>query len=364
MTDNAGLQTGLQDSLFAWYDRQRRALPWRAEAGETPDAYRVWLSEIMLQQTTVAAVVPYFLSFVRRWPTVESLADAELDQVLAAWAGLGYYARARNLHKCARLVVQARSGRFPTEEAELRGLPGVGAYTAAAIAAIVFGRPATAVDGNVERVMARLFAVAEVMPAARPTLVRLAAGLTPASRAGDYAQAVMDLGATVCTPRNPACGICPWLIACEGRRQGIAETLPRRAAKPERPRRHGMAFWIVRSDGAVLLRRRPDSGLLGAMMEVPSTPWRDEPWTLADAVDHSPLPSTWSELTGVVRHTFTHFHLDLAVALGRAGRRADARGIWVPLDRLAEHALPTLMRKVVAHALRKGYQAGQPRRTE
>ncbi|WP_173981751.1 A/G-specific adenine glycosylase [Magnetospirillum sp. SS-4] len=346
--------------LLAWYDRDRRVLPWRAPPGEAADPYRVWLSEVMLQQTTVAAVLPYFQAFVGRWPSVEALAAAPVEDVMQAWAGLGYYARARNLHQCARTVAEWRHGRFPADEAGLRQLPGIGEYTAAAIAAIAFGRPAVVMDGNVERVMARLYAVTDPPPRAKPTLKALAAALTPSDRPGDYAQAVMDLGATICTPRKPACGICPWMESCQARRAGIEADLPARAAKPERPTRRGIAFWTVSRAGEVLLRRRPPKGLLGGMMEVPGTEWRDEPWSLADAGAEAPLPRSalladWRLLPGGVRHTFTHFHLELTVATARATAGAAARGSWCPLDRLVEQALPTLMRKVVSHALAKGY---------
>ncbi|MGE5547387.1 MAG: A/G-specific adenine glycosylase [Solirubrobacterales bacterium] len=341
--------------LLAWYDRNRRTLPWRAAPGETADPYRVWLSEVMLQQTTVQAVAPYFLSFLDRWPTVEALAAAPVEDVMHAWAGLGYYARARNLHACAKVVAEWRDGRFPEDEDSLRKLPGVGDYTAAAIAAIAFGRKATVVDGNVERVMARLFAVTEPLPGAKGALKRLAATLTPDERAGDYAQAAMDLGATVCTPRNPACGICPWLGACRARAQGIEAALPAKAAKVERPTRFGIAFWTVRKDGAVLLRRRPPEGLLGGMMEVPSTAWRPEAWELDEAVGAQPLAAEWRLVPGLVRHTFTHFHLELRVAVGKAAPNALARGLWCPLDALGDQALPTVMRKVVRHALAKAY---------
>ena len=343
------------DVLLAWYDRNRRTLPWRAAPGEAADPYRVWLSEVMLQQTTVQAVIPYFNAFVARWPDVAGLAAAPVDDVMRAWAGLGYYARARNLHDCARVVANWRGGRFPEDEADLRELPGIGGYTTAAIAAIAFGRRAVVVDGNVERVMARLFAVTRPLPGAKAELTRLAAGLTPERRPGDYAQAVMDLGAGICTPRSPACGICPWLAACRAQAQGIAETLPAKADKPERPTRRGIAFWVVRKDGAVLLRRRPPEGLLGGMVEVPSTPWRPEAWTLADAATLAPLTAEWRLLPGHIRHSFTHFHLELAVAVGRAGPNATPRGIWCTLDRLGDQALPTVMRKVVGHALAKAY---------
>ena len=345
----------LADRLLAWYDRNGRTLPWRAPKGVRPDPYHVWLSEVMLQQTTVVAVAPYFLAFLQRWPTVTDLARAPLDDVLTAWAGLGYYARARNLHKCAQTVAEWRDGVFPDDEAALRLLPGIGDYTAAAIAAIAFDRPAVVMDGNIERVMARMFAVTDPLPGVKPRLKALAGQVTPDRRPGDYAQAAMDLGATVCTPRQPACVLCPWRDACEGCRQGIAAELPAKQAKAERPTRRGMAFWTVRKDGAVLLRRRPESGLLGGMMEVPSTPWRDQSWDLDEALGSRPADAQWRLLPGLVRHSFTHFHLELTVAAGRAKVPELAKGLWCPLDRLEEYALPTLMRKVVRHALSKAY---------
>ena len=256
-------------ALLAWYDRHRRELPWRAPSGQRPDPYRVWLSEIMLQQTTVATVGPYFDRFVARFPSVYALAAAALDDVLHSWQGLGYYARARHLHASARAIVERHAGEFPREAQELRRLPGIGDYTAAAIAAIAFDRPLAAVDSNAERVVARLFAERTPLPAVKPRLRELAAALVPRERAGDFAQALMDLGATLCTPRRPRCVLCPWRAACAGLAQGIAEDLPVSAAKPERPLRYGVAFWLRRGDGAVLLRRRPDKGLLGGMTELP-----------------------------------------------------------------------------------------------
>jgi len=338
-------------ALLAWYDRHRRVLPWRAPAGERADPYRVWLSEIMLQQTTVAAVGPYFKAFLARWPDVESLAAAPLDDVLHAWQGLGYYARARNLHKCATVVARDHGGRFPDDEESLRKLPGIGAYTAAAIAAIAFDRPAAAVDGNVERVVARLYAVETMLPAAKPELRRLAATLTPHARPGDFAQAMMDLGATLCTPRAPRCALCPLMADCAARAGGIAEDLPRRAPKKDKPTRRGVAFFAVDDEGAVLLRRRAERGLLGGMVEVPSTDWRAEPWDLGEACRAAPLAAGWRELPGIVRHTFTHFHLELTVLSARVGAGARADGRWCPVDRLGEQALPAVMKKVVRHGL-------------
>ncbi len=339
------------ETLLSWYDGHRRRLPWRVAPGVRADPYRVWLSEIMLQQTTVATVGPYFQSFLARWPSIGGLAAAELDEVLHAWQGLGYYARARNLHRCARYVTDELDGKFPDSEAGLRQLPGIGAYTAAAIAAIAFGRRAVVVDGNVERVMARVFAVRDPLPGAKGRLRDLADRLTPEARAGDYAQAVMDLGATVCTPRRPNCLLCPWAGACAGR--GEAEGLPRRAAKPERPTRRGVAFWITRPDGAVLLRRRPEKGLLGGMIEVPSTVWQEGAMpTLASASKEAPLAAArWRLLPGAVTHIFTHFHLELGVITGRVDRDAGPEALWRHPDEFGGEALPTVMKKVARHAL-------------
>jgi A/G-specific adenine glycosylase len=339
-------------ALLAWYDRHRRVLPWRARPGERPDPYAVWLSEVMLQQTTVPAVIGYFARFLERWPDVRALAAAPLDDVLHAWQGLGYYARARNLHACARAVVARHGGVFPADQATLRQLPGIGDYTAAAIAAIAFDRPATPVDGNVERVMARIHAVETPLPDAKPELRALAAALTPASRAGDYAQAVMDLGATLCVPRKPKCVLCPWREACRAHAMGIAADLPRRRAAAAKPVRRGVAFWAVRADGAVLLRRRPEKGLLGGMMEVPSTPWREAEWSTAEAKEAAPLRARWRMLPDRVRHTFTHFALELTVLTGTVGADADAEGVWVPPDKLPDYALPSLMKKIIAYASR------------
>ena len=348
------------DALLDWYDRERRVLPWRPKGRGRPNVYRVWLSEIMLQQTTVKAVIPYYQAFLRRWPTVRALARANLDDVLAAWAGLGYYSRARNLHACARVVVDCHAGRFPRSEGELRELPGIGPYTAAAIAAIAFAAPAMPVDGNIERVVARLFAVATPLPAAKPELKRLAQGLTPAARAGDCAQALMDLGATICTPRRPSCLVCPIMGDCAARAQGIAALLPVRAARPERPVRLGLAFVALREDGCVLLRRRPNAGLLGGMLEVPSTDWAEVLPPLKEALRTAPVPGNWWAVPGVVAHTFTHFRLEAlvyrAVVPPSAGLTfwADPeRCQWLARRNLAGAALPSVMRKIIAHGLRE-----------
>jgi A/G-specific adenine glycosylase len=334
--------------LLTWYDRHRRDLPWRAPPGEVGDPNAIWRSEIMLQQTTVQTVGPYYRAFLERWPTVKDLAAAGLDDVLAMWSGLGYYARARRLYQCAQIVAQDHGGQFPASEVELLRLPGIGPYTAAAIAAIAFGRRAVVIDGNVERVIARLYAVTKALPPAKKIICRLADALTPDERAGDFAQAMMDLGATVCTPRNPACAICPWRDACRGRLDGIAADLPRFVPKKARPQRHGLAFWVQRDDGAVLLRRRPEDGLLGGMLEVPSTPWRDDTsWTLEDALPHAPMAADWRLIDGVVRHGFTHFALDFRVAAATVGSGA---GDWYRPDTDKNLALPTMTAKIIRHA--------------
>jgi A/G-specific adenine glycosylase len=342
--------------LLAWYDRHRRTLPWRAPAGRRAEPYRVWLSEIMLQQTTVATVGDYFRRFVERWPSVEALAAAPLDDVLSAWAGLGYYARARNLHACARAVAGLQGGRFPQDEKSLLALPGIGAYTAAAIRAIAFDQPASAVDGNVERVIARLYALETPLPDAKPEIRDRAARLVPRERAGDYAQAMMDLGATVCVPQRPRCVICPLMSNCRARKLGVAEELPRRAPKADKPTRRGLAFVLARKDGAILLRKRPAKGLLGGMDEVPSSPWREGKLLADQALLEAPVPARWRVLDGLVRHTFTHFHLELTVAratatTGRLARLAPGTS-WCTVDRMTERALPTVMRKVIAHAVK------------
>ncbi|HXR86738.1 MAG TPA: A/G-specific adenine glycosylase [Stellaceae bacterium] len=336
--------------LLEWYDRHRRRLPWRALPGEQVDPYRVWLSEIMLQQTTVATVGPYFARFLERWPTIEALAAAQLDDVLHAWQGMGYYARARNLHACAQAVVARYRGKFPASEAELLTLPGIGAYTAAAIAAIAFNRHAAPVDGNIERVIARLYAVTTPLPDAKPELRQRAAALVPQDRPGDFAQAAMDLGATICTPQKPKCVLCPWRAECRARIEGIAEELPARQAKRAKPLRRGVAFLAVRGDGAVLLRRRPAKGLLGGMMEVPSSDWVSGALDRAAAEKAAPVSARWSALPGVVRHSFTHFDLELMVLTGKT-RATKVEGVWVQPDALDTQALPTVMKKVIAFAM-------------
>jgi A/G-specific adenine glycosylase len=353
-----GKQAGFAERLLAWYDRERRDLPWRAAAGKKADPYVVWLSEIMLQQTTVKAVLPRYALFLRRWPDVNALAAAPLGEVFAAWAGLGYYARARNLHACAKAVAEQHDGKFPTDETALRQLPGVGGYTAAAIAAIAFGKRAAPVDGNIERVVARYFAVTTPLPEAKPEIKTLAETLVPEKRCGDFVQAVMDLGATICTPRRPTCALCPMRPDCRGCAEGIAEALPHRAAKGERPVRRGAAFVAIRPDGTVLLRERPPNGLLGGMLETPSSPWDQAKLVEVYLRRHAPLQADWCKLPGLVEHSFTHFHLQLAVYRAEVGRDAEPkrsaqpeRCRWLHPRQLAGAALPSLMRKVLLHAL-------------
>ncbi len=346
----------LSDLLLDWYDGARRVFPWRAMQGETPDPYRVWLSEIMLQQTGTATVISYFNKFTTRWPTVQALAKAQLDEVLTAWAGLGYYARARNLHRCAQIISSEMNGNFPADLALLQTLPGIGPYTAAAIAAIAFNAQSPVLDGNIERVLSRLYAVTAPLPGGKPELRELSLGLLACARPGDMAQAMMDLGATVCTPRAPGCTRCPWRKACAAHAQGIAESLPVKPRRRPIPAHVGAVFWLTRKDGAVLLRRRPEQGLLGGMMEFPGTPWQDE---MADLAAHAPADCDWRALPGTVRHVFTHFKLALTVYMGTCGHTSSVDGIWTPPGRLDEFAIPSLMQKVAEHVYRSTKEPGR-----
>lgn len=334
----------IADQLLAWYDAHARALPWRAPPGTPPpDPYRVWLSEVMLQQTQVAAVIPYFEKFTTRWPDFASLAAADEADVMSAWAGLGYYARARNLLAAARAVAGEHGGRLPENETALRRLPGFGAYTAAAVAAIAFGQRAVVVDGNVERVVARLFAVADPLPGAKPQVRALTDSITPDARAGDFAQAMMDLGATLCMPRSPKCLLCPLAEPCAARRAGTPEAFPLKAKKAARPVRYGTFFWLER-DGAVLLVRRPAKGLLGGMRALPTGPWSEIPPGLADA----PVAAGWTLHNAAIRHVFTHFELNAALATATLARHIGAvDGEWWPIARLDEAGLPRLFAKAV-----------------
>ncbi|NVO22153.1 A/G-specific adenine glycosylase [Donghicola mangrovi] len=346
MRDTSAIPVPKPETLLDWYDRHARKMPWRVgpaerKAGVMPDPYRIWMSEVMLQQTTVAAVREYFLKFTDKWPRVSDLAAAADADVMAAWAGLGYYARARNLLKCARAVAADYNGVFPQTYAELLKLPGVGPYTAAAVASISYDEPAVVVDGNVERVMSRVFNVLTPLPDAKPELTALAASLTPQDRPGDYAQAVMDLGATICTPRNPACGLCPWRDNCVARLQGTPADLPRKKPKKVKPKRRGIAYIARRVDGAYLLETRPESGLLGGMLG-----WPGSDWTESDPTPAPPIRAEWKTLNAEARHTFTHFHLSLTVLTALVPmERQPERGEFIPAEEFDPKSLPTVMRK-------------------
>src|SRR5438132_7086731 len=340
--------------LLDWYDRHRRRLPWRAAAGERPDPYRVWLSEIMLQQTGVKTVGPYFEKFLARWPDVAALGRASQDDVLRVWAGLGYYSRARNLHACAAAVLRDHGGVFPDTEEGLRKLPGIGPYTAAAIGAIAFDIRTMPVDGNIERVVSRLFAVEEPLPQAKPLIGELAATLLGASRAGDSAQALMDLGSSICTPKKPACALCPLNEDCVARARGDQEIFPRKEPKKTGTLRRGAAFIVTRGD-ELLVRTRAEKGLLGGMTEVPGSEWlagQDDKIALKQAPALRGI-ERWHRKAGVVTHVFTHFPLELVVYTAKVAARTRApEGMrWVPIATLAGEALPNVMRKVIAHAL-------------
>src|ERR1700735_1499314 len=340
--------------LLDWYDRHRRVLPWRPPAGQRADPYAVWLSEIMLQQTGVKTVAPYFAKFLARWPDVESLGRASLDDVLRMWAGLGYYSRARNLHACAVAVLRDHRGVFPDTEQGLQALPGIGPYTAAAIAAIAFGRRTMPVDGNIERVVSRLFAVEEPLPQAKPLIKQLAATLLGESRAGDSAQALMDLGSSICTPKKPACALCPLNDDCAARLRGDQEAFPRKAPKKTGTLRRGAAFIVTRGD-QLLVRTRSEKGLLGGMTEVPGSDWvagQEDKAALKQAPVLNGI-ARWHRKAGIVTHVFTHFPLELVVYTASVPARARApSGMrWVPVATLKDEALPNVMRKVIAHGL-------------
>lgn len=355
--------------LLDWYDRHRRDLPWRAKPGERQAPYRVWLSEIMLQQTTVEAVKPYYARFLARWPDVEALASADEQALLAAWAGLGYYARARNLLACAKMIARELGGYFPDTEAGLRALPGIGAYTAAAIVAIAFDQPALVVDGNVERVMSRLAAIETPLPASRPDIREALATIAPSHRPGDFAQAIMDLGATICTPKSPACALCPLQPHCAAFSRQNPTDYPRKLPKKARPVKIGMAYVVFDPDGRILLRTRPAKGLLASMAEVPTSDWvvlgEDEilptpPFSTGWQTRNMPLISLFKNASlcffesiktqnAMVVHVFTHFELRLGVQVARLARAAPPPDghRWVPADKLDSEPLPTLMRKVI-----------------
>ncbi|WP_425468699.1 A/G-specific adenine glycosylase [Rhizobium straminoryzae] len=352
-------ETRLTRHLLDWYDRHHRDLPWRVtptahRQGLRANPYHVWLSEVMLQQTTVQAVKPYFRKFLERWPDVSDLASAPVEDVMAAWAGLGYYARARNLKKCAEAVASLHGGVFPDTEDGLRALPGIGDYTAAAVAAIAFNRPAAVMDGNVERVISRLYAIDAPLPGSKPVMKARVRALTPVERPGDFAQGMMDLGATICTPKRPSCVLCPFRDDCLALGRDDPERFPVKAAKKEKPIRQGAAFVAVSADGAVLLSRRPASGLLGGMTEVPTTSWtsRQDGGTTPD---HAPFPADWQP-AGVVTHVFTHFELRLTVFRALISTRPLMQGCWwEPVEQLEAQALPTVMKKAITLAIPRAF---------
>ena len=333
--------------LLAWYDQHARALPWRMTKGAKPDPYRVWLSEIMLQQTTVAAVTAYYEKFLRLWPDVHALAGADLDDLLKAWAGLGYYARARNLKKCAEIVAGEMGGVFPSTQEGLLQLPGIGPYTAAAIAAIAFDVSTVVVDGNVERVVARKFKVETPLPKAKKQLYELAARISPGTRSGDYAQAMMDLGATICTPRNPRCEICPVSADCAAAWDDMgdgAADYPKRAPKQVRPKKSAHVYWLEH-DGRVMVRRRPERGLLGGLLEFPTSPWREGGADI-DAAAYVPMAAKWVSTGARIRHVFTHFELELHIHVAKLDVAPNQKFEWRAIGDLEGEALPTLMKKV------------------
>lgn len=335
-------------ALIAWYEANARELPWRVgpkarAKGVRPDPYAVWLSEIMLQQTTVATVTPRYTEFLKRWPSVSDMAASPLDDVLGAWAGLGYYARARNLHKCASVVAHDFGGEFPDTEEALRKLPGIGDYTAAAVAAIAFDKRAVVVDGNIERVVSRLFVIETPLPAAKAEIKEKADAIWPAKRSGDFAQGLMDLGAGVCRPKAPMCLLCPLAEHCTAHQAGRAEDFPKKAPKKAKPSRKGAAFALLNSKGEILFERRPEKGLLGGMLGLPGTPWAEE--LPDDTFVHAPVMAKW-KLLGAATHTFTHFHLTLDVYIARApkGFRRKSEQQWIAPGKAQ---LPTVMKKAV-----------------
>lgn len=359
MNNHIFANTDFPARILAWYDHNARILPWRKPPGEFADAYHVWLSEIMLQQTTVVTVRPYYEKFLTNWPSVKDLAAAPLDEVLSAWAGLGYYARARNLHKCAKMVCEDFGGHFPDEEEILLMLPGVGAYTAAAIASIAFGKAAVVVDGNIERIVSRVFRLQEALPKARPALKELAATVSPKKRAGDFAQAMMDIGATICTPKKPKCPDCPVSSHCAAFAAEDPEAFPKKAPKKAKPTKRAVVLWIENDAGEILLQRREEKGLLGGMMEFPSSPWNEAETTpddLLQLIDRFGIVRSGAFIPsmGLVKHTFTHFHLELTPSVIKLEPEEQVMAndiYWMKPDEFAKIALPTLMKKVAEKVL-------------
>ncbi|MBM3468408.1 MAG: A/G-specific adenine glycosylase [Alphaproteobacteria bacterium] len=352
MNSEKNLQKDLLESLLLkWYDTYQRQFPWRARPGISPNPYHVWLSEIMLQQTTTGVVEDYFTRFISLWPTIQSLSKATLDEIFHAWQGLGYYNRARNLHRCAQILVQNFNGDMPQKEEELLTLPGVGPYTAAAIAAIGFNQPTVPVDGNVVRVFSRLLAIKTPLPTLKKEIEKFVSCVIPSKRSGDFAQGLMDLGATICRPHLPACEMCPLQGLCKGFRKGIAKKLPFPAPKETKPRRYGIVFWIENDRGEILIEKRPNKGLLAGLMGIPTTEWKESP---RDIEDHTMLLQApkgvhkWEFLPLPILHTFTHFHLELRIAKGHTNLLG--KGVWSSLDHLNTYAFPSVMKKVIRYA--------------
>ena len=343
--------TNLGVSILSWYDGAARDLPWRSRGACVSEPYHVWLSEIMLQQTKVQTVIPYFKFFLERWPTVDGMARANLDDILHAWQGLGYYARARNLHKCAIVVADEYGGGFPRTESQLLKLPGVGPYTAAAIAAIAFNIPTVPVDGNIERVISRLHSIKEPVRQNKDQIRALATKILPKDHPSNFAQALMDLGANICRPKYPSCEKCPLAMACTAFKSGFPELYPVKLPQRHKPTRHGVAFWLQNAKHDIWMRKRPPRGLLGGMIEVPSTDWRKELWTEAEIRELAPSNIKWSIREGFVSHTFTHFHLHITVWAGITSSNTNADGFWSAPNQFSELALPTLMKKIVSHAV-------------
>lgn len=335
-------------SLLNWYDRNKRDFPWRSHFGDKPDVYNIWLSEIMLQQTRTVTVCSYYEDFLNQWPTIQELATATQHDVLKAWAGLGYYTRARNLHACAKIVAQKYGGIFPKTEEELMALPGIGLYTANAIMAIGYNQPSTVVDGNVRRVISRLYRIDVPLPANSPKIRALAASLTSLRRPGDYAQAIMDLGATICKPRKPNCQKCPWKNICKAWSDGNPENYPKRKLKGKNRRRYGIIYWIERSDGAIVLRKRPEKGMLAGMIEIPNTEWQDRKLSERSVRTQSPLPISWEPIVGQITHSFSHFDLELEIISAKSEIKPEGT-FWCSRKNLRSEAFPRLMVKVVEH---------------
>jgi len=333
--------------LLVWYDNNKRQLPWRSDSQQNINPYHVWLSEVMLQQTIVTTVKPYFNLFLEKWPTINDLANADLDSVLHAWQGLGYYARARNLHKCAKYVTSYWNGKFPQSEKELLTLPGVGVYTAAAIIAIAYNQPSAPIDGNIRRVMSRVLLIDTLLPESTEVMKKFLLKTLVNDRVGDFVQAMMDLGATICKPKNPRCNLCPWKLKCDAFNLSLWEQYPSKVEKKPKKTRFGVVFWLVRGDGAVLIRRRKEKGLLGGMAELPSTDWRENEWTRREVSKLGPIDLEWRELEGIVTHTFSHFYLQLRLVHGIVGENSFLSGVWVNPKNFDDYAFPSVIKKVL-----------------